>query len=231
MGNFIDIASGLLSQSTQRAEIAAQNIANITTPGYKRRIGFSQLLAPGAAAGTPVPAVTATDFSIGDLTETGNPHDLAIGSAGFFVLRDQGGLSYARQGQFQRDADGRLKTAQGAVLQAQDGGDLVLRAGAFEVTAAGIVIQAGEPVARIAVVDFPQDAQPVVGDSGAFHGVGGVEMDAPLIRQGMLEASNVSMGDEMIALMEALRRAETSQRLINVYDDLMGRAISTFGQA
>ena len=56
-------------------------------------------------------------------------------------------------------------------------------------------------------------------------------VDTPVVRQGFLESSNVALGDEMIALMEAVRRAETGQRLMNVYDDLMGRAIITFGQS
>jgi hypothetical protein len=34
----------------------------------------------------------------------------------------------------------------------------------------------------------------------------------------------------MVALMEAVRRAETGQRIIGTYDDLMGRALSAFGQ-
>jgi flagellar basal body rod protein FlgG len=34
----------------------------------------------------------------------------------------------------------------------------------------------------------------------------------------------------MVSMMEALRRAEAGQRVMNVYDDLMGRAITTFGE-
>ena len=45
-----------------------------------------------------------------------------------------------------------------------------------------------------------------------------------------LEASNVSLGSEMVTIMAALREAQSGQRLMNVYDDLMGHAITTFGQ-
>ncbi len=47
----------------------------------------------------------------------------------------------------------------------------------------------------------------------------------------MLESSNVSLGDEMIGMMGALRSADTGARLVQVYDDLMGKAISAFGQS
>ncbi len=46
----------------------------------------------------------------------------------------------------------------------------------------------------------------------------------------MIEGSNVSLGEEMVSIMQSLRGAEAGQKLVNVYDDLMGRAISTFGQ-
>jgi len=35
----------------------------------------------------------------------------------------------------------------------------------------------------------------------------------------------------MISMMEALRRAETGQRLVGVYDDLMGRVLTSLGQS
>jgi hypothetical protein len=34
----------------------------------------------------------------------------------------------------------------------------------------------------------------------------------------------------MVGMMEALRRAESGQRLVLTYDDLMGRALNAFGQ-
>jgi hypothetical protein len=35
----------------------------------------------------------------------------------------------------------------------------------------------------------------------------------------------------MISLMSGLRGAETGQRVVQIYDDLMGRALTVFGQA
>jgi flagellar basal-body rod protein FlgF len=50
------------------------------------------------------------------------------------------------------------------------------------------------------------------------------------VQQGAYEASNVTTGDEMVLMMEALRRAEAGQRVMNVYDDLLGRAVTSFGE-
>lgn len=234
MGALLEIGANILSQAGRRAEVSAQNISNITTPGYKRRINFDKLigstdpLTPQIASQS-----TSVDFSAGKQIETGNPHDLAISGNGFFTVRSDEGLLYTRQGQFSRDADGHLITAQGFTLQTEGGADLVVRSGPFEVTADGVVVQDGAPVAKLALVDIT-DLQ------AAAHGEGGLfsapdELVAPAagasVRQGALESSNVSTADEMVALMAAVRRAETGQRVISVYDDLMGRALTAFGQA
>ena len=50
-----------------------------------------------------------------------------------------------------------------------------------------------------------------------------------VVRQGMLEASNVSLGDEMTHTMVAVLQAESAAKLIQLYDELMGRAASVFG--
>lgn len=168
----------------------------------------------------------------GLLSETGNDFDMAISGEGFFELRDESGPLYTRNGQFSRDDDGRLLGLGGRPVQGVGGGDIVLPGSEFSITADGSVMEGDRLVARIAVMSFEAEAA-LAGPDGlvsvATDAVRG--MDAPVVRQGFLESSNVALGDEMIALMEAVRRAETGQRLMNVYDDLMGRAITTFGQS
>lgn len=171
------------------------------------------------------------DFLAGKLVETGNPLDLAIVGDGFFALRGPGGLVLSRQGQFQRDAGGRLVTPSGLALQADGGGDLIAPAGPLTIARDGVVTVEGEPVDRLALVDAPRAALRA-GEGGVFLAADAdiTSLAAPVVRQGAYEASNVSTGQEMVAMMEALRRAETGQRLVTVYDDLMGRALTTLGQ-
>lgn len=230
-----EIAAQILSRAEQRAEIAAQNITNASTPGYRRRVSFSELVAatPGAVPGASGERIgSVADFTAGQLRQTGNATDLAIAGDGFFVVRGADDATlYTRAGQFHRDPDGHLVTAQGQVLQAADGGDMTVGEGAFQVAADGTVTRNGEAVARIALVDF-DDRRGLAPAEGGFaagtadpHAVTG-----GTIRQGMLESSNVDTGDEMVAMMESIRHAETGQRLVTTYDDLMGRALNLFGQ-
>lgn len=228
MGQYIDFVSSILGQSQRRAEIVAQNLANLTTPGYKRRVDFASLM---GADGT-LQTTSGTDFSAGKPVVTDNPYDLSLGAEGFFAVRTADTVLYTRQGQFKRAEDGRLLTVQGHALQLQGGDDVVVRSAAFKVTADGVVLDDGQPVGRLAIIDAADRSRFVRAEGGLFSAPADAlaEVEDPVVRQGALESSNVSSGDEMIAVMEALRRAESGQRLANVYDDLMGRAITTFGQ-
>lgn len=234
MTNLIDMAAGILSQSERQVEIAGQNISNVTTPGYKRRISFSNLVSEPIRNIPPntQPSII-TDISAGKLINTARPLDMAISGPGFFAVSANGQVLYTRSGQFNRDADGRLVTPQGQTLQVQGGGDLVLKDGDFKVLEDGSVTQDGEPLAKLAVVDISDPATAVTAEGGALSVAGNhvTPVANPSVYQGKLEASNVSMGPEMISIMSALRRAETGQRLVSVYDDLMGRVLSIFGQA
>lgn len=213
--------------------MSAQNVANMTTPGYKKRVSFASMYTPvEKSSNRDDMTITTVDLSDGKLIDTNNPTDLALSGSGFFVVRSGERLLYTRQGEFQRDGAGHLVTDKGFALQAEDGGDLTLHAEQFQVTADGVVLEAGEPVARLAVVDFKDPRQIAYADGGMFSADAAAATLAghPAVHQQMLESSNVSNGDEMVAIMEALRRAETAQRLVTVYDDLMGRALSVFGQ-
>lgn len=234
MSGLVDAATAILGVSEKRLAIAAHNVSNISTPGFKRQIGFSQLLraAEGDVSSLPEVAVRHS-FMQGKLSETRNPLDLAISGEGFFSLRAGDRILYSRQGQFALSADGNLVTPQGYVLQQQGGGDLVVDDAQVTIQQDGTVLDAGRPVARIELF--------AAADAGALDPVGescfsasSTAMDAvadPVIRQGMVESSNVELGDEMVSMMTALRQSESGAKLIQVYDDLIGRAITSLGQA
>ena len=240
MATFLDSVGGILSRVERRVEVAAQNISNATTPGYKRAISFESLAgAPEAASlaedagGIGVGPVMTVDFASGQLQDTGNPTDLAISGGGFFTMRTAGGETlYTRQGQFRRDGEGHLVAAGGAVLLQRGGGDLTLKPGDFKVLDDGTVVQSGEPVGRIGIVDFVDARAVRLSGDGLYSAPDAsvAALDTASVRQGALETSNVALGSEMMTIMAALRQAQSGQHLMNTYDDLMGRAITTFGQ-
>ncbi len=128
--------TGLDTQQTQ-LDVIANNLANVSTNGFKRqRAVFQDLLyqtmrQPGAQSSqqTQVPAglqlgtgarpvSTAHLFTKGNLQKTDNSLDVAINGDGFFqVLLPDGTTAYTRDGSFQKDNQGQVVTADGYPLQ------------------------------------------------------------------------------------------------------------------
>lgn len=214
-------------------ETTANNVANMTTPGFK-----TQRLYSGVSAGTDAHAPETLlrdglDMDQGRLTKTNNPLDLALSGAGMFRLRgSDGAIAYSRSGQFKLVDGGRVVTAHGLALLTSDGSDLVIPNGGAKVSADGTVLDGDRPIARVAIYQPVAGAEvrPLGGSLFAIPDGFAEEVASPELRQGMVEASNVRLAEEMISMMDALRQAEGGARLVQTYDDLMGRAISTFGQ-
>ena len=126
-------ATGMLAQQLN-VDVISNNIANMTTTGFKRqRAEFQDLLyqdlrragASSSDAGTIVPSgiqigvgvKTASVYRIADqggMEATGNTYDLAIQGDGYFrVLLPSGEEAYTRAGSFQVSATGEIVTQDG----------------------------------------------------------------------------------------------------------------------
>ena len=127
--------TGLDAQQTQ-LDVIANNLANVSTNGYKRgRAVFEDLLyqtlrQPGAQSsqqtqiptglqlGTGArPVAVARIFTQGNVQKTDNSLDIAIQGNGFFqVLLPDGTTAYTRDGSFQKDNQGQIVTSDGFPL-------------------------------------------------------------------------------------------------------------------
>ena len=118
---FYAACAGLQAQS-QALEVAAHNLANLNTVGFRgQQPTFQTLL---AAARPTVPNIlnlatnnfgvlegTHLDMTAGNLETTGNPLDVAIEGSGFFAIQTSAGTRYTRNGSFQVSTGGQLVTA------------------------------------------------------------------------------------------------------------------------
>jgi flagellar basal-body rod protein FlgG len=129
-------ATGMAAQQTNM-EVIANNIANVSTNGFKRsRAEFEDLMyqtqkEPGAMTGQNATspngvqvglgvrtASVQKDFAGGNAQVTKNPLDIQIEGSGFFqVLTPDGQLAYTRDGAFKKDPNGRLIDKNGNLLQ------------------------------------------------------------------------------------------------------------------
>jgi flagellar basal-body rod protein FlgF len=94
------------------------------------------------------------------------------------------------------------------------------------------VIDNGNPVAMISVVDFADPSKLQRTDGGLFSANGQTAMpvDGAQVSQNYLESSNVTLAADMIQMMEAMRRVEAGQKIVHTYDDMMGSALQRLGE-
>ncbi|WP_440534006.1 flagellar hook-basal body protein [Variovorax sp. YR566] len=150
MSDVLAISLNSMQQDMARLERISMNMANATTPGYKRevatslpmgagsfadamrgidgaQVGLQADASPGiagrlAAAGA---LLVQTDMRPGTFKSTGQSLDVALAVPGFFEISTEAGLAYTRQGSWQLDPRGRLVTAQGHPVMGR-GGEIVL---------------------------------------------------------------------------------------------------------
>ena len=233
-GGLLDIGEVILASSERRLEIVSRNIANTSTAGFKKEAAFGDVLSELTDVNSPAHAPRSfTDFSQGALRMTGRTFDLALSGAGFFRVRSADGASYfTRNGQFDRSSDGLLINAQGLILQSANGDDVIVNDEAAEILGDGVVLEGGQPVARVGVFEPTEPERPLQALGGTlFSAPDGIrDVVRPTVRQGMIETANVDMSSEMVGMMEALRSAEIGSRIVQTYDGLIDKSISTFGR-
>ena len=126
-------ASSGMSAQQSNMDAIANNLANVNTSGYKktsmefqdllyanlqqsgRVSGFGTALPVGMQVGVGVRAAAIrTDFTPGNLVQTGNPLDMALATDAFFQIElPNGTVAYTRDGSFKLDSQGRLVTTDG----------------------------------------------------------------------------------------------------------------------
>jgi flagellar basal-body rod protein FlgG len=231
--------AGMLND-VERLRIISQNLANVSTVGFKRELAvtrpFAQLLSASSSAsasgGPANPIITTqTDLSAGALIHTGNPLDLAIEGDAYFVVDTGEREAYSRQGTFHLNADGELVTVAGQPVLT-NAGEVRLTGPAPVIDAQGNIRDGDTLVGQIKLVTVtnPQSLREIGG--GLLmppDATAGTPSDSARVRQGYSEAANVASMNEMVKMIETVRHFEASQRLILGYDAMLGRAITDLG--
>ncbi|MGJ7502487.1 flagellar hook-basal body protein [Variovorax sp. ZT5P49] len=256
MTDVLAISLQSMQQDMARLERISMNMANATTPGYKREVAtslpsnaaaFSDAMLgarlspqaePSGAAGVAGMLLIQTDARPGTLKSTGQSLDVALTTPGFFEISTEAGLAYTRQGSWQLDARGRLVTAQGNPVMGV-GGEIVLSRPNPVIDATGQVFESKPgggtetaPVAQLKVVRFDnaKDLRRMGDGLMSTDQIPSQLTDSEVqLRQGFLENSNVSSMQEMVQLIQSMRHFESMQRVALGYDEMIGGAVRKLG--
>jgi flagellar basal-body rod protein FlgG len=228
-------AAGMAAQQS-RLDAVANDLANASTTGYKRvRMAYRDLAytqgtqgatkAVGLGAGAAATMI-GRDARQGAVQETGNPLDVAVEGPGFLQLKLNGQQWLTRDGNLQIDAQGRLGTQDGALLDPPITLPKGTQAEQVTIGADGTVAVAGKKAGQIRLVSVPNPAGLNGGASNRFQATAasGAVSAAPTttaLHSGVLEASNVDMGDEMADMMDAQRSFQMASKAIQVADQAL----------
>jgi len=180
-------------------------------------------------------ASTQKQFSMGSLQTTDNALDLAIEGQGFFqVSLPDGSLGYTRTGSFSVNQDGELVTPQGYSVEPA----ITIPEGATSVTVGrdGIVSaqQSGQTaptqVGNLQLVNFINASGLEAMGSNLYRETvasGAPQQSTPGLNgvgevlQGVLEASNVSVVEEMVNMVATQRAYEMNARVVSTADQML----------
>ena len=232
---FYAACAGLRAQS-QALEVSAHNLANVNTAGFRsQQTTFQSLLAVASPTVPTVLNLATNNFGVlegshldrtaGNLEHTGNPLDLGIEGAGFFVIQTAGGTRYTRNGNFRVASGGELVTVAGDPVLGDQGGAIRVPAGAISVSADGTLSVNGAAAGRIRLVEFAPGAR-LTSESGTLVAApDGSAQPATqtAIQQGTLESSNVNAIQSVMTLIGVQRHAEMLQRALSLFDSEFNR--------
>jgi flagellar basal-body rod protein FlgF len=253
MSGEIYMAAAAALAYEKRLEVIANNLANVTTAGFKRDdVAFQAYLTSAENVATaidlPYPSGQAgesfwvtyashTDFSPGPMQQTGNRLDLALNGKGFFSVESPDGPVYTRRGNFRLSPEGVLVTQEGWPVQGT-GGEIRLDASGggpsgpeVSVGEDGTVRVNGRDVGRLRIEEVSGGLLKI--GQGYFTPADAAAVPAPSeevrVAQGFLEMSNVEAVRAMTEMIEILRGYESYQRVIRSIDEANAKSINEVG--
>lgn len=217
-----------------RANFETLSYQVVTAPGAQSTSETRYATGLNLGTGVRVQGTARIDTQ-GSMQQTNNALDLMLDGDGMFQVQMPGGqLGYTRAGNFSRSAEGLLVTSEG--YQVMPGITVPDNATNITIGMDGTVSATvpgqneATQLGQIQVASFPNSAglQSVgdnylveTGASGAANlGIPGQDGRAK-VRQGMLEASNVNVVEELVDMIETQRAYEVNSKMISATDDML----------
>lgn len=227
----------------RQLEVAANNMANLNTPGYKaEEMMIAEIDVKTKSASTPfgrqVAYVhdfgTVRDPKEGPLTKTGAPLDVAIHGEGYFTIDSPAGIRYARAGHFRLDENGMIVSATGYPVLQQNNQPIIIAPNESQINIAadGTVSTENGEVGKLKISAFANEQQvKKAGDGTYMSSATPTTVARPYLTQGMLEDSNVEAISQMTQMLTIMRNYESVQNILENEQNRITKAMPILSQS
>uniref|UniRef100_UPI00403F9B19 flagellar hook-basal body protein n=1 Tax=Candidatus Enterococcus willemsii TaxID=1857215 RepID=UPI00403F9B19 len=216
----------------KRQENISSNMANSQTTGYQSKQLFQQTLREveihnyqnGARLDQRSDLGTFTfgneigginlNMEKGAFEETGRPTDFAIGTEGYFAVRlPNGQTGYTRNGNFVLNDQNQYTTQEGYLVLGGNNQPVLAENPNFQ------VVTFANPQA------LTSEGNTYFQSNAAVQAV-----ENPRVFQGYLETSNVTVADEMVAMIQTSREFEANQKVLSTTNETLRKTVNELGR-
>lgn len=218
-----------LASRMQALDLVANNLANVSTTGFRGQHEFYRAVTANLGDRVLSPLNTAInnfgvmgganiDLRQGNLQSTGNSLDLAVSGPGFFAVQTVGGIRYTRNGSFHVNKKGQIVTQQDDPVLGPNG-PIQVPDGEISVSQDGTVSVNSAVAGQVRLAEFAPGTDLVAEGESNFIAPAGAEKPAvsSSINDGMLESSNLNPVQESVALMILQRHSEMLSRTLSIF--------------
>jgi flagellar basal-body rod protein FlgF len=245
MGTTSYVSISLATALERSLDLAAHNMANASTAGYKAQHPLLESVDP-SNSGDDTQSVSYVkaegiyvDLSQGALVQTGNSLDIAVTSQGWLGYQTEDGqTAYGRDGRLSVNNEGQLVNLAGNPDVEEGGAPITIPqevAHLVQIAEDGTLTdQNGGAIGRIGLFNVPSFASASPIGNGLFlpnpPANAPTPIETPQFAQGFIEQSNVKPVVEMIHLMDIQRAYERATNLMSDDNDLTNQAIQRLGR-
>ena len=235
MDRMLYVAMNGAKQSMLAQAINSNNLANISTTGFRADLAAARSMPLFGGSGHPTRVYSMTekpgiDFKQGSMSTTGRELDVAISGEGFISVQSpDGSEAYTRAGDFTTDNAGVLKTGAGYIVLGQGGPITIPDAAKVDIGKDGTIsiTQVGDGGGGSTVIDSLKLVNPDIkeikrNESGLFvlkNGDNAETDDTVSVISGTIETSNVNAAGALVNMIELARQFEMQVKMLKTAEE------------
>lgn len=235
MDRMLYVAMSGAKQNMLAQAINSNNLANISTTGFRADLAAARSMPVFGGDGHPTRVYSMTekpgiDFKQGSMSTTGRDLDIAVSGKGFISVQGPDGKeAYTRAGDLKTDSAGVLQTGAGHIVLGEGGPVTIPQSAKVDIGKDGTISisQVGEGGGTSTVVDRLKLVNPDIkdlkrNDYGLFVLKNGqnAETDGDVsVVSGTIETSNVNAADALVNMIELARQFEMQIKMLKTAEE------------